>query len=66
MVREQGPAVVVVRDPGPTLLRALRERPPALLVAVGDELPAGVAAGRVLGPGAEVEIGDGELVLLAS
>lgn len=63
-IREQGAAVVVVREPSATVLRALRERPPALLVVTGPELPVGVA-GRVLGPDAQVRVGDGELVLCA-
>jgi acetyltransferase len=64
-IRERGAAVVVVREPTATVLRALRERPPALLVVTGPELPAAVAAQRVLGPEAQVIVGDGELVLCA-
>lgn len=64
-IREQGPALVVVREPGPTLLRALRERPPALLIVTGPELPAGEVAGRVLGPAAQVAIAEGGLVVCA-
>ena len=64
-IREVAAAVVVVREPSPTVLRALRERPPALLVVTGAELPAGNLGGRVLGPEAEVHVGAGELVLCA-
>ena len=63
-VREQGAAVVIAREPSLTLLRALRERPPALLVIAGAELPAGVTT-RVLGPAAQVIVEDGELVIVA-
>nr|WP_276598569.1 acetate--CoA ligase family protein [Nannocystis sp. SCPEA4] len=63
-VREQGAAVVVAREPSPTLLRALRERPPALLVIAGAELPAGVTT-RTLGPAAQVIVEGGELVIVA-
>jgi hypothetical protein len=63
-VREQGAAVVVTREPSPTLLRALRERPPALLVVTGAELPAGLGP-RVLGPAAQVMVEAGELVIVA-
>ena len=64
-LREVGAAVVAVHAPSATLLRALRERPPALLVVTGSELPAGQVAGRVLGPGAEVRVGGGTIVLCA-
>ncbi|WAS99607.1 acetate--CoA ligase family protein [Nannocystis punicea] len=62
-VREQGAAVVVAREPSPTLLRALRERPPALLVITGPELPAGFTS-RTLGPAAQLAIEAGELVIV--
>ncbi|MCY0995027.1 acetate--CoA ligase family protein [Nannocystis sp. ILAH1] len=62
-VREQGAAVVVAREPSPTLLRALRERPPGLLVITGPELPVGLAS-RTLGPAAQLVIEAGELVIV--
>ncbi|MFY0541562.1 acetate--CoA ligase family protein [Nannocystis pusilla] len=62
-VREQGAAVVVAREPSPTLLRALRERPPGLLVITGPELPAGLTT-RTLGPAAQLVIEGGELVIV--
>lgn len=64
-IREPGAAAVVVHEPSATVLRALRERPPALLVVTGPELPVGNVAARLLGPAAELRIGDGELVLCA-
>lgn len=63
-VREQGAPVVVAREPSPTLLRALRERPPALLVITGEELPTGLTT-RMLGPAAQVAVEAGELVIVA-
>lgn len=64
-IREVGAAVVVVGEPSATVLRALRERPPALLVVTGPELPAGQVAARVLGPRAELRVGEGALVVCA-
>lgn len=55
-----GPAIVVVEHLGPTLLRAVREAPPALLVWTGDDASGGeigdelAQRGWVLGPGARV------------
>jgi len=58
-LREEDVAVVVVHAPGPGLLRALRERPPALLVITGpvdaDALPA-LADTLLLGPDARLRL----------
>lgn len=63
--REQPAAVIAAHEPGPTLLRALRERPPALLIVTGPELPAGLGPARVLGPEARVVLGGGQAVVTA-
>lgn len=55
-----GPAIVVVEHLGPTLLRAVREAPPALLVWTGEDSSQGelgrelAQRGWLLGPGARV------------
>ena len=52
----QPPAVVVVRKPSPTLVRALRKRPPALVVVLGDAAPPEIEGALVLGPRAVLRI----------
>ncbi len=60
--------VLVVVELSTTLLRAVRERPPGLLVVVGDmsddmELPTDML---VLGPHATLHVGDGDTIACAS
>jgi acetyltransferase len=69
-LRETGAEVVVTHALGPTLLRALRERPPALLVVTGpaaaDELPL-LPGTCILGPDARLWLGDaGDAVACAT
>ncbi|MBK9754276.1 MAG: acetate--CoA ligase family protein [Nannocystis sp.] len=59
-VRDHGALVVVVHSLGPALLRALRERPPALLVVTGPAEPGSLPAlpdTLLLGPDARLQIG---------
>ncbi len=58
-LRDGDIAVVVTHTPGPTLLRALREHPPALLVLTGPHAPDLPPLPRtlVLGPDARLHVG---------
>lgn len=59
-VRDHGAVVVVVHSLGPTLLRALRERPPALLVVTGPAEPGSLPTlpdTLLLGPDARLQVG---------
>lgn len=59
-VRDLGAVVVVVHSLGPTLLRALRERPPALLVVTGPAEPGSLPTlpdTLLLGPDARLLVG---------
>ena len=65
------PTIVALHRPSPSLLRALREHPPALLVVTGDvddEMAAGLARipeCALLGPAATLLVGDGKLLICA-
>ncbi|HFE44491.1 MAG TPA: hypothetical protein ENJ18_03210, partial [Nannocystis exedens] len=66
------PALVALHRPTPSLLRALRECPPALLVITGEadgEMAASLTRlsdSALLGPAATLEVGDGNLLLCAA
>ncbi|HEY0135681.1 MAG TPA: hypothetical protein VGB85_16470, partial [Nannocystis sp.] len=69
-LRDEGAVVVVAHTIGPTLARALREQPPALLVLTGpadpDDPPAPPGT-LLLGPDARLALADdGELIVCAS
>jgi len=69
--RGKGPDVVVVGRPTPTLLRAIREGPPALLVLVETMPPdehaalAAIPGLLVLGPQAALRLGGGKVIACA-
>ncbi|MEZ4381746.1 MAG: acetate--CoA ligase family protein [Nannocystaceae bacterium] len=70
LLDEAPPTIVAVDELTPTLLRALRRQPPALLVITGSVDEEGRAALAqlplaVLGPEASLQISDGELLACA-
>ncbi len=66
------PTIVALHRPTPSLLRALREHPPALLVITGevdDEMATSLTrlpGSALLGPAAMLVVGDGDLLLCAA
>ncbi len=65
-VRDEGAVVVIVHTLGPTLLRALRDRPPALLVVTGPETPPTLPETLLLGPDARLGVATGALIACAT
>ena len=68
-LRDEGATVVIVHSVGPTLARALRERPPALLVLTGpaDEVAPTDPGTLVLGPDARLLVApDGDTLVCAT
>ncbi|MBL4688084.1 MAG: acetate--CoA ligase family protein, partial [Nannocystaceae bacterium] len=68
----KGPQIVVTHRLSPTILRALRTRPPPLLVVTGPaddedvQSLATLGSTRVLGPLATLRVGDGDVVACAT